>query len=216
MVRDNANGKFGYYAMTMLTETVVLASASPRRRLLLEQLGIHCRVVPAQIDEKVLPGEQPDVFVQRMAKEKADAVWGQQTENVSEPVLGADTVVVLDNHVLGKPADKSHGIEMLMALSGRTHSVLTAVALRTQKGEAEIALSASHVTFRVINREECERYWSTGEPADKAGGYAIQGKGAIFVANLHGSYSGVMGLPLFETAHLLTEVGVTVLPSEVM
>ncbi len=181
---------------------LILASQSPRRAELLHQIGVDFRVEPAHIDETPHPGESPADYVVRMALEKARAV---HSRHPGERVLGADTSVILDNRILGKPADREEGIAMLLALGGREHQVLTAVALAgAHQGQA---LSASRVRFRPIGHAEAARYWATGEPADKAGGYAIQGLGAVFVEHIEGSYSGIMGLPLFETAQLLADAG---------
>jgi septum formation protein len=182
---------------------LILASQSPRRRELLDQAGIAHRVLPVAVDEAHLPGEVPAVYVERLARAKALA--GLAAAGAG-PVLGADTAVVLDDAVLGKPADRDDALAMLARLSGRSHAVLTAVALATADAIA-CRLSVSHVTFRALSRHEIEAYWTTGEPADKAGGYAIQGRAALFVTRLEGSYSGVVGLPLFETAELLREAG---------
>jgi septum formation protein len=176
-----------------------LASISPRRRELLTQIRVPHVVTGAHIDESALPGEVPRDYVQRMARDKALTVWKQDS---SLPVLAADTTVVLDAAIFGKPADRADCIRMLTTLSGRTHQVLTAVALASTSGIA-LRLSVSDVRFRTLTRDECAAYWETGEPRDKAGAYAIQGQGAVFVESLTGSFSGVMGLPLFETAELL-------------
>lgn len=176
-----------------------LASASPRRRELLAQIGVPHTLATADIDESPRAGESPRDYVQRMAREKAEIVWHKQSDL---PVLAADTTVVLDAVVYGKPSDREAGIAMLMRFSGRTHEVLTAVAL-AQERSVELRVSASAVTFRAISHEEASAYWESGEPRDKAGGYAIQGLGAVFIESVAGSYSGVMGLPLFETAELL-------------
>lgn len=186
-------------------DAIVLASASERRSRLLEQIGVRHRVVGADIDEAPRPGEAPPDYVRRLAAEKARAVVVR--EPGGEPVLAADTTVVLGGRLFGKPADEAECLEMLGALAGRTHAVLTAVALR-HDGQLREALDTSYVTFRSIAAEEVRRYWASGEPAGKAGGYAIQGLGAVFVARLEGSFSGVMGLPLFETAALLDAAGV--------
>lgn len=178
---------------------ICLASASPRRRALLAQIGVAHVVRPAHIDEALRAGESARDFVVRLAREKALAARAQ---DASLAVLGADTAVVLDGTIFGKPAGRDDAIDMLMRLSGRTHEVLTAVALATSGALAE-RLNASRVTFRVLTPAECGAYWDTGEPRDKAGAYAIQGRGAVFVQRLEGSFSGVMGLPLFETAELL-------------
>lgn len=181
-----------------------LASVSPRRRELLSQIGVSHIVVGADIDEAVLPGERAREYVTRLAREKAQAV---KRSGQDLPVLAADTTVVLDGKVFGKPRDREDAIEMLSSLSGRTHQVLTAIALAGCNGVAQ-RLSESAVRFRAVSREESVAYWETGEPRDKAGGYAIQGLGAVFIESLHGSYSGVMGLPLFETGELLRAAGI--------
>ncbi|HEV3182101.1 MAG TPA: nucleoside triphosphate pyrophosphatase [Steroidobacteraceae bacterium] len=181
-----------------------LASASPRRRELLGQLGVpHVLAVP-NIDEAVLAGESAADYVVRMARAKARIV---HPHGSVLPVLAADTTVLIDERVCGKPANAEEGIAMLLQLSGRTHEVLTAVALAAA-GEVNHRLSRSEVRFRHLSLEEAIAYWNTGEPRDKAGGYAVQGHGAVFVEHLSGSYSGVMGLPLFETAELLAGAGV--------
>lgn len=187
-----------------LQPVVCLASVSPRRRELLAQIGVPHKVVGAHIDEMARPREVPRDYVTRMAREKALAV---HSRGEKLPVLAADTTVVLDDVIYGKPRDREDGIRMLRCLSGRTHEVLTAVALADTRG-VELRLSVSAVRFRVLTLEECNAYWETGEPRDKAGGYAVQGAAAVFIESLSGSYSGVMGLPLFETAELLRAAGV--------
>jgi septum formation protein len=172
------------------TPLLILASASPRRSALLLQIGVPHRIVPSQIEEQRREGESIERCVVRLAEEKALQVSGQQTLG-SLPVLGADTAVVVDGQMLGKPHDRYEGLDMLARLSGREHQVISAV-----------------VRFRALSRTECETYWDSGEPRDKAGGYAIQGRGAVFVEALQGSYSAVVGLPLFETAALLAAAGV--------
>ncbi|HEY0339329.1 MAG TPA: Maf family protein [Steroidobacteraceae bacterium] len=183
---------------------VCLASVSPRRRELLAQIGVPHIVVAADIDETALAGEAPRDYVLRMARHKALAVR-ERGERL--PVLAADTTVVLDDVIYGKPRDRADGLAMLGRLSGRTHAVLTAVALADSRGVA-LQLSVSSVRFRDLSADECAAYWETGEPRDKAGGYAVQGGAAVFIESLNGSYSGVMGLPLFETAGLLRAAGV--------
>ena len=183
---------------------VCLASVSPRRRELLTQIGVPHTVVGADIDESVRPGEAPRDYVLRMARQKALTV---RERGESLPVLAADTTVVLDNTIYGKPRDRADGMAMLGRLSGRTHEVLTAVAF-ANSNEVTVRLSVSTVRFRGLSPEECAAYWDTGEPRDKAGGYAIQGAAAVFIEALSGSYSGVMGLPLFETGELLRAAGV--------
>lgn len=197
-----------------MTDLVCLASASPRRRELLRQIGVPHIVCVADVDETVCAGELPHDYVQRLALAKATKVFnsGVAPRDAAArrlPVLGADTSVVIDDRVLGKPTDFEACRSMLLALSGREHRVLSAVALVHEAGSA-VRMSASRVRFRAIDELEIERYWRSGEPRDKAGGYAIQGLGAVFVTELIGSYSGVMGLPLHETAQLLVAVGVPV------
>ncbi len=181
-----------------------LASASPRRRELLAQIGVAHQAMPAGIDEAQRPAESPRDYVLRVARDKAFLVRSREMER---PVLAADTVVVLGDTIYGKPAGRAHALEMLAALGGRAHQVLTAVVLVTGRGWIS-ALSESTVRLRAITEEERAAYWDTGEPCDKAGAYAIQGIGAVFVERLEGSFSGVMGLPLFETAQLLSAAGV--------
>jgi septum formation protein len=187
--------------MTVFAFTpIVLASASPRRRELLQQLGVPHEVLTVDVDEAPLPGERAEQLVKRLALAKAQA--GLRLAGTARPVLGSDTVVVVDDVVYGKPLDRADGLAMLAALSGRTHQVMTAVALATA---AEVAhrLSCTEVTMCRIAPADAAAYWETGEPQGKAGGYAIQGRGALFIERISGSYSGVMGLPLYETAQLL-------------
>ncbi len=181
---------------------LVLASASPRRRELLWQIGVSHRVAVADIDERPRAAEAAAECVQRLALAKAMKIWPTDLA-----VLGADTAVVVDGELLGKPHDRAGALAMLARLSGRTHRVLTAVALVDGRG-SQLRLSESEVRFRNLEAAECERYWRTGEPLDKAGAYAIQGFGAAFVSELKGSFSGVMGLPLFETTELLDAAGI--------
>ncbi len=202
------------YPQGVVTRFVYLASGSPRRRELLQQMGVPYQTIAVAVDEALLPGEIPDAYVHRLAALKAEAGWlatrpapGASAIAGTAPVLGLDTTVVVDGTVFGKPSDRAEGVEMLRRLSGRTHRVLTAVALRTHAGVLQ-RLSESEVRFRPLRDAECAAYWDTGEPRDKAGGYAIQGFGAVFVADLRGSHSGVMGLPIFETAALLEAAGV--------
>jgi len=191
----------------MSADFVYLASASPRRRELLLQIGVPFRLVGTELDETPLPGEAPAAYVSRLAAAKADAGWQASRGAANAPVLAADTAVVLEGEILGKPRDKVDAERMLLRLSGRTHEVMTAVAVRSAGGH-DVKVSYSMVTFRNLDAAEASAYWNTGEPRDKAGAYAIQGYAAIFIADLRGSYSGVMGLPLFETAELLKSAGV--------
>ena len=183
---------------------VYLASASPRRSELLRQIGVPFTVRAAAIDEDLLPGEAPEAYVVRLAAAKAEAVWAAVAD--ARPVLGADTAVVLDGAVLGKPRDAAEAAAMLERLSGRAHRVLTGVAVR-HAGGLDTRLSESEVRFRATTTAERLAYCATGEPFDKAGGYGIQGHAAVFVESVRGSYSGIVGLPLFETAALLARCG---------
>lgn len=190
---------------------IYLASASPRRQELLRQIGIDFEVLPSNVEESRAPGETPQAYVTRVALDKARFVMARVRERglAAHPVLGADTEVVLGDEILGKPRDGAHAREMLARLAGKTHEVLTAVVV--VDGEHEwSALSHSRVTFGELGREDIERYWASGEPADKAGAYGIQGHGARFIARLEGSYTGVVGLPLYETSQLLARAGIRV------
>jgi len=189
---------------------VYLASQSPRRRELLAQIGVAYELVPTAVDETPAPQEAPELFVLRTALAKARSGWEAVMGRRARPVLGADTAVAAGQRILGKPRDRGDALAMLELLAGRTHSVLTGVALCGPRGEAS-RLSVSRVRFRPIAPEEAQVYWESGEPGDKAGAYGIQGLGAVFVEWLEGSYSGVMGLPLFETAELLAGAGIPVL-----
>jgi septum formation protein len=189
----------------MNRDFVYLASGSPRRRQLLSQIGVSFQILRIEVDEAAVDGETPHSYVERLARAKASA--GALQAPQPAPVLGADTAVVIDGTILGKPADEADAQRMLRLLSGRTHQVLTAVAL-ADGGAVSARVSASEVTFRAIAHDEAREYWRSSEPRDKAGGYAIQGYGAVFIAELRGSYSGVMGLPLFETAEMLQAAGV--------
>jgi septum formation protein len=187
---------------------IYLASASPRRSALLTQIGVAHRVQPVDIDESHAAGETPAEYVVRLARTKADTLWQRLAPDERLPVLGSDTTVALGAQILGKPANRDEGVAMLRRLSGLTHHVHTGVALRSTQGLAT-RLSTSEVTFRVLSAAEAERYWETGEPADKAGGYAVQGRAAVFIERISGSYSGIVGLPLFETADLLRSLAWT-------
>ena len=191
----------------MTKDFVYLASASPRRRELLAQIGVGCRVMPADIDESRRLDEAVDAYVLRLARTKAETVWQRLTDPAGGvPVLAADTIVVLDGAALGKPTGPDEAQRMLESLSGRSHTVLTAVAL-CGHGADYAQLAASEVRFRPTTAEERAAYCRTGEPLDKAGGYGIQGYAAVFIEAISGSYSTVMGLPLFETAELLKQFG---------
>lgn len=189
--------------------SVYLASASPRRQELLHQLGVRFEVLPVTVDEAARPGESGADLACRLASAKALAGVALRRDPAI-PVLAADTTVALGTELFGKPLDQGDAARILGRLSGRTHAVFTAVALADGQRE-RVELSRSEVTFRTLASGEIASYWRTGEPADKAGAYAIQGRGAQFIANLRGSYSGVMGLPLFETARLLNLFGCALL-----
>jgi nucleoside triphosphate pyrophosphatase len=184
---------------------IYLASASPRRSALLDQIGVAHRVQPVDVDETARSGEAPAEYVRRLAVLKAETLWQKLAAPQRQPVLGADTAVVLDDQILGKPLDEDDCVRMLTLLSGRTHQVFTAVALRASTCQSRV--NVSDVTFRQLADEEIRRYWRSGEPADKAGAYAVQGRAALFIERIAGSYSGIMGLPLFETGELLTAIG---------
>lgn len=181
---------------------IALASASPRRRELLTQLGVTFELVSADIDETPLPDEQPAAYVQRLAQQKARA--GLQRLQSNKPVLGADTIVVCDGAILGKPVDFDHFNQMLQRLSGRSHQVMTAVTLLDATKQLS-ALVCTDVWFRPLSAADIHSYWLSGEPQDKAGGYGIQGLAGKFIPRIHGSYSAVVGLPLFETEQLLQQ-----------
>lgn len=194
---------------------VYLASQSPRRRELLRQIGIPHQLLTVAVPEEIGQGEPGEAYVVRLAVEKALAGWRERPESpVEAVVIGSDTIVVAGDQVLEKPLDQAHGAEMLRQLSGGSHRVMTAVAL-VKKGEPKVRLSISTVNFRAISEDEIERYWLTGEPKDKAGGYGIQGFGAVFVESIEGCYSTIVGLPLRETHELITEAGVSVWQSPI-
>jgi septum formation protein len=175
---------------------------------LLEQIGIAYLLLDVDVDERPLLHEKPQVYVQRVAEDKALAGIAAIAEKRHLPVLAADTSVVIDGQILGKPESREQGIWMLKRLSGRIHEVYSAVTLSAQTTETRV--SVSRVTFRDMSEAEILAYWRSGEPAGKAGSYAIQGLGAQFIKRLEGSYSGVMGLPLFETAELLQRAGIKI------
>jgi len=183
---------------------IILASASPRRRQLLDQIGVSCQVMPVDIDETVNAGESAEDFVTRLALEKATT--GFARSETKRPVLGSDTIVLLNKQILGKPENRAHGIQMLRALSGHSHQVLTAVAI-VSEDKTQCLLSSSRVLFRTLSEDEIQSYWETGEPLDKAGAYAIQGLAAQVIERLDGSDTGGMGLPLVATAELLKAFG---------
>lgn len=182
-----------------------LASSSPRRRRILERMGLDFTAAGVGVDERQLPDEPAAVMVVRLAAEKACAA----AADPGTAVLGADTAVVLDGEVFGKPADQADALRMLARLSGRRHQVMTGVAVRSA-GATKSALSVTEVRFRDISPDEARDYWQSGEPAGKAGAYAIQGQGGAFVESIDGSYTGVVGLPVPETAELLQWAGIEV------
>lgn len=202
--------------MSYRERRIYLASRSPRRRELLKQMGVNFDVLllredPSRgedIDERQLPDESPESYVRRIAQAKAELGWMRvlQRRLRPNPVLGADTSVIVDGELLAKPTSRDHAERMLTRLSGRSHQVLSAVSL-CHRDQVELRLSSTLVDFRSVPEADIRRYVATGEPLDKAGGYAIQGRGAAFIRNINGSYSGVMGLPLFETVELLTRFG---------
>ena len=189
---------------------IILASASPRRRELLQQISVQFQVIVSDSEETPASGEAADIYVRRVALAKARTVWQRLPPHQQYPVLGADTEVILDGEILGKPVDRNAALAMLERLSGRAHEVLSAVAL-VYGGVEALRVSRSIVSFRPTTLQERETYWDSGEPAGKAGSYAVQGIGAVFITRIEGSYSGVMGLPIFETAELLGEFGIDVL-----
>jgi len=190
----------------MSKPSLILASASPRRRDILIALGLEFEILAADVDETRQPGETPEAMVVRLAADKAAAL----DRVPGRIVIGADTAVVLGDTILGKPRDEADALDMLRQLSGRRHRVLTGVAVLSTEA-AHAALSVTEVDFREISRDEAQNYWQSGEPRGKAGAYAIQGRGGVFVERLEGSYSGVVGLPVFETASLLQRAGLDLL-----
>lgn len=190
----------------MSTPQLILASASPRRRDLLDQLGVSYQVDPADIDETPRAGERAGDYVERMARSKAASV-AQRHDLLDCVVLAADTTVVIDEDILGKPTDHFNGLGILARLSGRRHRVITAVCLQTEQ-TVEVRQVETGVNFIQLDRAVCEAYLATSEPWDKAGAYAIQGLGGAFVSSIEGSYSNVVGLPLTETWQLLRSSGI--------
>jgi septum formation protein len=185
---------------------ILLASGSPRRSELLSQAGIDFRVVVTDVDETRQGGESPESFVKRLAAEKALA--GLHMSQTEMPVLGADTVVLLDDRILGKPASRQDAADMLRMMSNRGHQVLTAVALANAHEHVEVVLNSTRVVFDELPESFISWYTGTNEPMDKAGAYAIQGSAGQFISRVEGSYSGVMGLPLYETSKLLRVAGI--------
>ena len=193
-----------------LHESIYLASQSPRRRELLVQIGVPYEVVQVDVEECQQQGELAADYVRRLSLDKAIAGAAKKPD---KPMLGADTIVVLDNQVLEKPASEDEAVAMLLRLSGHTHQVMTAVSLVFQ-AQQRTSINVTSVTFRAISDAEARRYWLSGEPKDKAGAYGIQGLGAVFVEHIEGSYSSVVGLPLFETSALLADFGVSMWSSK--
>lgn len=198
---------------------IYLASKSPRRRELLRQAGIEFDVLLLRdaaprgpdVSEIVLPGELPLAYVSRVTQEKADMAWKvmQLRRLPARTVLAADTTVVLDQDILGKPADRADAVRMLQRLSGRSHQVLTSIAVHYAGGSAHVT-QCSEVRFAPLTAQQIEHYCASAEPYDKAGGYGIQGAAARFISHISGSYSGIMGLPLFETCALLRQAGISI------
>lgn len=197
-----------------MPNTIYLASASPRRREILVSLGFQPVLLTAEIDETAQPGEAVADYVVRMARQKnaaARQLAAQRGLALAQPLLSADTVVALDNAILGKPRDAAHARELLESLSGREHQVWTAVCV-SLGGQTLEAAQRSDVRFKELSAQEIAAYIASGEPLDKAGAYGIQGIGGVFVVHLAGSFSGVMGLPVFETVQLLRQLGAPVPP----
>ena len=188
---------------------IYLASASPRRKELLQQIGVEFEQISACVDETPLHGEAPLEYVRRLAQAKAQAGLESLSGVAAAPVLGSDTTVVLAGKILGKPENQQHAIDMLLALSNQTHQVITAVALASSAATT-VTHAITEVTFGAISEQEALTYWNTTEPKDKAGAYGIQGLGAVFVKRIEGSYSAVVGLPLYETRQLLKQANVAV------
>ena len=187
---------------------IILASASPRRRELLEQIGLSFQIIPSLVEEKELPGESPDAHVVRLSLEKASEV-AVRDKTTARWIIGSDTIVLCDNRILGKPADAIQATSMLRLLSGREHRVLSGFAvIDKESGQQRAEAVSTKVKFRQLTDEEIARYIATGEPMDKAGAYAIQGLGVCFVAGIEGSYTNVVGLPLCRLTLALKELGV--------
>ena len=193
----------------VIEPSIYLASQSPRRRELLAQIGVPHQVISANVIEVPRHNESPENYVLRLAREKAEAghLFMQSSNFSTKPMLGADTIVVSNGDILEKPRDADHSAAMLRQLSGSTHQVMTAVALATDE-KTIVKLSVTDVVFRHLDESEIIAYWNTGEPCDKAGGYGIQGLGAVFVEQIRGSYTGVVGLPIEQTVALLQEFNV--------
>lgn len=198
-----------------MKNNIYLASQSPRRKELLQQLGVGSIVIPSNVDETPHMDESVEGYVMRLAREKAEVCLQYLREQAQEllPIVAADTTVCVDNVILGKPENEQEAYSMLKSLSGRWHEVHTAVAVATEKG-TEVALSTTHVEMMELSDADILAYIASGEPRDKAGAYGIQGLAGIFIKSIEGSYSGVMGLPVFETAQLLRNAGIELLKNE--
>lgn len=191
-----------------MSHKVILASASPRRKQLLEQIGLEFEIIPSNADEQILPGESPEEHVVRLSHAKAAEVAGRKDVE-GRWFIGSDTIVLCDGQILGKPVDEQHAAAMLHQLSGREHQVLSGYAILDRTtGQQRAEAVATRVRFRQLTAEEIARYIATGEPADKAGAYAIQGLGVCFVAGIEGSYTNVVGLPLCRLTLALKEFGI--------
>jgi septum formation protein len=193
-----------------MSQRIILASASARRKQLLDQLNLKAHVMAVDLDETPSEKENPLDYVLRMAYAKAERC--RLLSNDFLPVIAADTAVVIDDIILGKPNDKDHAVSMLRQLSGRVHKVFTAVYLFGE--QLNYAVNITEVKFKTLNEAEIFAYWNTGEPKDKAGAYAVQGLASVFIEWINGSYSGVMGLPIYETVQLLAKEGIHILSDE--
>lgn len=192
--------------MSNTVNQVYLASKSPRRKEILDQMKLQFETLDVDVDEEVIDKEAPEEYVVRVAKEKALA-GRKVAKNIDLPVIGSDTCIFFNGIIMGKPVDKAQGINFLSQLSAQQHEVITGVSI-CGEFKTESLVQRNRVTFRKLDIKEIESYWETGEPVDKAGAYAIQGLGAVFIQNIEGSYSGIMGLPIFETAQLLKKFGI--------
>lgn len=194
--------------MSVPDTQIILASSSPRRKQLLDQINVSYLCYHPQTEEIMAPGESPHDYALRNSLEKALNIKNRPDISSRLPILAADTIISINGNVLGKPKNRQDFLNMLELLSDSSHHVITAVTILVDNA-SHSAISNSTVTFRQVTREERDAYWETGEPLDKAGGYAIQGQGAIFIKKIEGSYSGIMGLPLFETSELIRRAGIT-------
>ncbi len=193
-----------------MNKKLILASQSPRRQALLKQLGYQFEIIVADIDESIKHDELPDDYVLRLAKEKAQRGFALSSDKANSLVLGSDTCVVSQGQILGKPESEADSIKMLSLLSGNQHQVITAIAVVGEGSEQTLTrLVTTEVLFKTLSLTEMQQYWLTGEPQDKAGSYAIQGIAGQFIKSIQGSYSSVVGLPLYECAQLLTEAGLS-------